>query len=112
MLQSLRTAALLLLPTERRALVDVGVVSMPLRSRLRMPLVLAKDACGVASLARTDWGISWSTLTGKSPTNRDTKGVLAWVPDGQTAPTVVDAALSKTYGGPLLTLPRAVLDQL
>ena len=60
--------------------------------------VLATNACGVASLARTDWGIFWSTLTRKDIADRDPKGVLAWVPDGETTPTVVDATLSRPGG--------------
>jgi len=60
--------------------------------------VLATDACGVASLARTDWGIFWSTSTGKNIADKDTKGVLSWVADGQTTPTVVDATLSRPGG--------------
>ena len=61
-------------------------------------IVLARDACGVSSLARTDWGIFWSTRTQKDIADRDTKGVLAWVPDGQSAPIVLDPALSKPGG--------------
>ena len=60
--------------------------------------VLATDACGVSSLARTDWGIYWSTLIRKDIADTNAKGVLAWVPDGASTPTVVDATLSKPGG--------------
>jgi hypothetical protein len=65
---------------------------------LRTVTMLAKNACGVAAMARTDGALFWTTAPMATEKDKNPKGMLVMVADDDPKPIVIDATLERPRG--------------